>query len=217
MSTDSLKFESEISSTQAAEYLDTLAAGLRDGVVTMESGSESVTLRVADGVSFACSAKASPEKGKATVEVSVKWRTSSGQHAVGPDLLVLPGSQVDEHETYAKDFIDRNPLEDIAGRSGRRTLIGAGRNNRGELAGGGNGGTPIGTETATGEARRDATSVVTPPGDGRRRDLPSRAARPSNRTARGRRTAASKPRRATAPAASRGAAKAKASTRRRGR
>jgi amphi-Trp domain-containing protein len=124
MPTDKLKFESQITNTQVAEYLETLAAGFRDGELTLQSGDDAVSLSVGEGVSFACNAKASPEKGRAAVEFSVKWQTSPGHEGPIPTLHVLSGSEIEEKVTYAEDFVQRDDLGDIAGSKDGAAVVG---------------------------------------------------------------------------------------------
>ena len=68
---DTLRFASRMASEDAAGFLESLAAGLRQHEVRLESGHESVSLRVADDLSFECSANENLEK------------QARGLHAVG--------------------------------------------------------------------------------------------------------------------------------------
>ncbi len=74
---DTFKYESRMASEDAAGFLESLAAGLRQHEVSLESGHESVSLRVPDEVSFECSANENLEKRHGGFSLSVEWRAAS--------------------------------------------------------------------------------------------------------------------------------------------
>ncbi len=111
MSHGKFKYESRLASEDVAGYLESLAAGIRQGEMHLESGNDSVSLRVAPDVSFECSAKENAEKGRAGFTVSVEWRSTQGKGVrPSPGLHVVSGSMLDEEATFAEDFVDRTSL-----------------------------------------------------------------------------------------------------------
>ena len=111
MSHGKFKYASSLASEDVAGYLESLAAGIRQREVHFESGNESATLRIADEVSFECSVRDNPEKGRAGFALTVDWRSISGDDArTSAGLHVVPASQMDEQVIYADDFVDRDAL-----------------------------------------------------------------------------------------------------------
>jgi amphi-Trp domain-containing protein len=111
------KYESQLRSEDVAGYLESLAAGIRQRDVHLESGSDSVSLRVADEVSFECIASENPEKARAGFTLCIEWRTASHESARrSPALHILSGCPADEEAVYAEDFVDRAALTHSSGR-----------------------------------------------------------------------------------------------------
>jgi amphi-Trp domain-containing protein len=94
---DTFKYESRMASEDAAGFLESLAAGLRQHEVRLESGHESVSLRVADEVSFECSAKENPETEHGRFTLTVEWRaTSHERNGTSRGMRITSGSM--DHE-----------------------------------------------------------------------------------------------------------------------
>jgi amphi-Trp domain-containing protein len=91
---NSVKFEADLDRSDAAAYVEALAQALRDGALTIESGSESLAVTVGASVRFEIEARNDDEKSKTSVEIEVTW---NGQRSTAPSLEIL-GSEVDRHE-----------------------------------------------------------------------------------------------------------------------
>jgi amphi-Trp domain-containing protein len=88
----SLEFNSNIDTGEAAAYLEALARGLRDGHVLIESGDKSFNMEVGEGVDIELEAKSNPEKGKSSVELKLSWRVEEPvEEGVPPTLLITSG------------------------------------------------------------------------------------------------------------------------------
>ena len=111
MSHGKFKYESHMASDEVAGYLESLAAGIRQRAVRFESGRDSVSLHVADAMSFQCSASENPEKGHTGFALSVEWRAVPHEGAgASPGMHVTPRSMVEEQAMFATEVARRPAL-----------------------------------------------------------------------------------------------------------
>jgi amphi-Trp domain-containing protein len=88
-----VEFTNTVPATEAAEYLESLAKGLREGSLIVESGQSSATLEVPGEVSITLGVSADEEKGKGTIELGLGWRKREREEPeVAPGLLIVAGS-----------------------------------------------------------------------------------------------------------------------------
>lgn len=89
-----VQFSGTVSAQEAAQYLESLAKGLRERSMLLESGDSSVTIEVGDDVKVEIDASAASEKGKANIDVSLAWRSRRQEEvAPPPGLLIIAGAQ----------------------------------------------------------------------------------------------------------------------------
>jgi amphi-Trp domain-containing protein len=98
---DKVQFAGTVSAQEAAQYLESLARGLRERTMLLESGDASVTLEVPDDVKIDIEVSADAEKGKSSIEVSIGLRRREAETPVAPGLLIVPGSAT-ETPTFAE-------------------------------------------------------------------------------------------------------------------
>jgi amphi-Trp domain-containing protein len=103
-SKDKVAFSGTVSAIEAAEYLESLAKGIRDGSMLLESGDTSLTLELAQEVKLDVEAAGDTEKGKSSVELSLSWRQrrSEDEAAVPARLTIVPGAAPVEAGTFAE-------------------------------------------------------------------------------------------------------------------
>ena len=102
-SKEKVQFAGTVPAQEAAQYLESIAKGLRERAMLLESGDTSMTVEVSDDVKIEISASAAPEKGKAAIEVSVSWRAKPDEEAAPPvGLLIVPGAQPAEVAAFAE-------------------------------------------------------------------------------------------------------------------
>lgn len=102
-SKDKISFSGAVAAEEAAQYLESLAKGIRERSMLLESGDSSLTLDLADDVKVELSASGDPEKGKASVELSLSWRQRRADEAAPPPgLLIVPGAAPAEAGTFAE-------------------------------------------------------------------------------------------------------------------
>jgi amphi-Trp domain-containing protein len=82
-----MEFTASMKAEAAAAYLEALAAGLRAGSISLQSGSESAYLDVAPDVTLDIEAE-STDKGKSTVDVSLTWRIDKRPQTQPPTLMI---------------------------------------------------------------------------------------------------------------------------------
>jgi amphi-Trp domain-containing protein len=88
-----IQFSGTVSAQEAAQYLESLAKGLRERAMLLESGDSSITIEVSDEVKVEIDASASSEKGKASIDVSLGWRARAQEEAAPPPgLLIIAGA-----------------------------------------------------------------------------------------------------------------------------
>jgi amphi-Trp domain-containing protein len=91
----SVDFSGSFNPGEAAAYLEALARGLRDGNLVIESGDKSLNLDVSPEISLEFEAKASPEKGKSSIELALSWRAAQPvKEEAPPSLLIASGVAV---------------------------------------------------------------------------------------------------------------------------
>ena len=71
---ETIEYSANLSNEDAAQYLESLARSLREGMILLEPGDRSITLEVGPGVQFKLEAESSPEKGKHSLELALTWR-----------------------------------------------------------------------------------------------------------------------------------------------
>lgn len=99
---DKIEFAGTVSAQEAAQYLESLAKGIRERSMLLESGDSSVTVEVADDVKVEIEVSADAAKGKASIDVSVSWRNRREEEAVPrPGLLIVAGAPVAESAALA--------------------------------------------------------------------------------------------------------------------
>jgi amphi-Trp domain-containing protein len=102
-SKDKVGFSGTVSAEEAADYLDSLAKGIRERSMLLESGDTSLTLDLSDDVKIEVEASGDPEKGKASVEVSLSWRQRRDEEVTPPArLTIVPGAAPAEAGTFAE-------------------------------------------------------------------------------------------------------------------
>jgi amphi-Trp domain-containing protein len=91
---DKVAFSGVVSAQEAAQYLESLAKGLREHSMLLESGDSSITVEVSDDLKIAIEVSADAEKGKASVDVAMSWKSRREEEAApAPGLLIIPGAQ----------------------------------------------------------------------------------------------------------------------------
>ncbi len=98
---DKVQFEGTVSAQEAAQYLESLAKGLRERTMLLESGDASITIVVPDDVKIEIDASADAEKGKSAVDVSISFRRREAE-TPAPGLLIVAGGAAAEHPTFAE-------------------------------------------------------------------------------------------------------------------
>lgn len=98
---DKVQFAGTVPAAEAAQYLESLAKGLRERTMLLESGDASVTLEVPDEVKIDIEVSADAEKGKSNIEVSLSLRRREPDAPAAPGLLIVPGAPI-EAATFAE-------------------------------------------------------------------------------------------------------------------
>jgi amphi-Trp domain-containing protein len=100
---DKIEFAGTVSAQEAAQYLESVARGLRERAMLLESGDVSMSLDVPDEVKIEIEASGDPEKGKASIEFSIGWKQRREEEApVLPGLLIVAGPQAAQTPTFAE-------------------------------------------------------------------------------------------------------------------
>ena len=99
---DKVEFSGTIPVQEAAQYLESLAKGLRERAMLLESGDVSINLEVPDDVKIEITVASDSEKCKANIEVSLGWRQRREEDVVAtPGLLIVAGAH-QEAATFAE-------------------------------------------------------------------------------------------------------------------
>jgi amphi-Trp domain-containing protein len=102
-SKEKIEFAGTVSPQEAAQYLESIAKGLRERSMLLESGNTSLTVEVADEVKIEISAASDADKGKAAVELGLSWRTKrDNESAPPPGLLIIAGATPSEAPAFAE-------------------------------------------------------------------------------------------------------------------
>lgn len=101
MPKDKVEFAGSVSAQEAAQYLESLATGLRERAILLESGDSSVTFEVAEDVKIEIEATTNAEKGKSSIDVRMSWRQLRPEEAdlAPPGLLIIAGATPTEVPT----------------------------------------------------------------------------------------------------------------------
>lgn len=90
---DKVHFAGEVTAQEAAHYLESIARGLRERSMLLESGDTSITLDVPDAVKIEVDVSSDPEKGKSSIEVTLGWRRQDVTESAPPaGLLIVAGA-----------------------------------------------------------------------------------------------------------------------------
>ncbi len=98
---DKVQFTGTVPAQEAAQYLESLAKGLRERSMLLESGDASITIAVPDDVKIEIDASADSDKGKSTVDVSLSFRRREAE-TPAPGLLIVAGGAVAEQTAFAE-------------------------------------------------------------------------------------------------------------------
>lgn len=97
-----LEFADLVDRERVAEYLHLLANGLRAGSVTVSAAGQSMSLESAEQMRLEMEARHRPDKGSASIELEISWRTRSPAQAAREDRLTIqPGRSVAPHRAAA--------------------------------------------------------------------------------------------------------------------
>ncbi len=100
---EKVEFAGTLSAAEAAQYLESLAKGMREHTMLVESGDASLTLQVPADVKVEIEVAADADKGKTDVEISISWRQPREEEAAPPaGLLIVPGTAPGEPATYTE-------------------------------------------------------------------------------------------------------------------
>jgi len=93
MPKEKIQFASTLPAAEAAQYLESLAKGLREKTMLVESGDSSVAMQVPDEVKVDLEVSTDAEKGKTDIELSLSWRQRREEElAPPPGLTIVPGA-----------------------------------------------------------------------------------------------------------------------------
>lgn len=88
-----VEYSNTVPAAEAAEYLESLAKGLREGSLIVESGQSSATLDVPRDVSITLGVSGDEEKGKGSIELGIAWKKREREEPeVAPGLMIVPGA-----------------------------------------------------------------------------------------------------------------------------
>ena len=91
---DKIEFSGTISVQEAAQYLESLAKGLRERSMLLESGDVSFNVEIPDEVKIEIEVGNDVAKGKSNIEVSLSWRQRRQEEeaVASPGLLIVAGA-----------------------------------------------------------------------------------------------------------------------------
>jgi amphi-Trp domain-containing protein len=91
---DKVQFSGSVPVQEAAQYLESIAKGLRERSMLLESGDNSLTLDVGDDVKIEIEVETDGDKGKSSIELSVSWRqrVEAEDTPAPPGLLIVAGA-----------------------------------------------------------------------------------------------------------------------------
>jgi amphi-Trp domain-containing protein len=85
-----VEFSSTVTSEVASQHLEALATGLREHVMLIETGGQSLALDVSRDVRIELEAAADSKK--STIDVKITWTAEEGAEITRPTLRVVPAS-----------------------------------------------------------------------------------------------------------------------------
>jgi amphi-Trp domain-containing protein len=97
---EKVKFSGVVSPQEAAQYLESLAKGLRERTMLLESGDASLTIEVTDDVKIEIEGSGDAEKGKSSIELTLTMRRKPAEVPVSPGLLIVANGAT-ERVTFA--------------------------------------------------------------------------------------------------------------------
>ncbi len=92
---DKVKFSGTVSPQEAAQYLESIAKGLREGTMLLESGDASLSIDISDDVKIEIQGSGDAEKGKSSIELTLTMRRKAEEVAVAPGLLIVANGKSD--------------------------------------------------------------------------------------------------------------------------
>jgi amphi-Trp domain-containing protein len=98
---DKVQFAGTVSAQEAAQYLESLAKGLRERTMLLESGDASLTIEIPDDVKIEIEGSGDAEKGKASIELTLSMRRHEADTPIAPGLLIVPGGAAAEPAGFA--------------------------------------------------------------------------------------------------------------------
>jgi amphi-Trp domain-containing protein len=87
-----IEYAGVMSAERAADYFESLAAGLRQHIMVLESGESSLALDIAHDVKVEMEAQANIKK--SSIEFELSWRPEAGTEIARPVLHVLSGDEM---------------------------------------------------------------------------------------------------------------------------
>ncbi len=98
---DKIAFSGTLSAAEDAQYLESLARGIRERSMLLESGDASISLQVPEDLKLEIEVESDASKGKSAIEVHMSWRLRPAEEERPPaGLLIVPGAPV-EAPSYA--------------------------------------------------------------------------------------------------------------------
>ncbi len=98
---DKVEFTGTVSAQEAAQYLESLAKGLRERTMLLESGDASLTIEIPEDVKIEIEGSGDAEKGKSSIELTLTMRRREADAPVAPGLLIVPGGAAAEPAAFA--------------------------------------------------------------------------------------------------------------------
>jgi amphi-Trp domain-containing protein len=94
---EKVAFTGTVPPQEAAQYLESLAKGLRERAMLLESGDSSITLEVGDDIKIEIEVSTESEKGKSSIEVVLNWRHRRAEEEAPapPGLLIVAGAHAE--------------------------------------------------------------------------------------------------------------------------
>jgi amphi-Trp domain-containing protein len=100
-----VEYAALVSAEQAADYFESVAAGIRQHVMLVESGNDSIELDVADMMKL--EAEFHADEKKSSIEFELSWQPAAGHTVAAPALHVLTSEDLGKRERLAQDIDGR--------------------------------------------------------------------------------------------------------------
>lgn len=84
-----------------ARYLEALARAIRHGAIQFEAGTDALALEIGDGITFDVTAASA--KSKATIDLSLAWRSDLGRGSRASGLHIMPASELSADKQQSLD------------------------------------------------------------------------------------------------------------------